>query len=613
MNKHWLKNFLQFSSAIGQMTRLVWQAQPVVFIGVILIQVAQGFFPVLAAWFTKQIFDLLAQVLTGNMSNRFLQDLWPLLAMQAAITVGGQISEAWNGYLHAELGRQLKLKAEALIYQQIARLDGLAYFEDPKFHDTIRLATQGVHSGPSQIIDVAANLLRSLITLISFLGILFFVGPMLAVVIGIASLPQLILQLKFGRQRFDLMYQNSPRERRAFYLAQVLSSVGFVKEVRLFNLADYFLGQFLETNREVQQAQRAQQLGEMRWQFALGLLSTLVNGGAFIVVILQAFSGRISLGDVSLYTSALGSVQGALVGIFGTFSTLNESALFFTHFTKLMALPPALPVMNPAQQISSLRLGIELRNVSFRYSEQHPWILQNVNLFIPRGKCLALVGMNGAGKTTLVKLLTRLYDPTEGQILWDGVDLRAFEPTELRQRMGAIFQDFARYDLTVQENIGLGNVADVNNSERIRQAAREVGIHEWLQKLPRGYQTVLSRWLVEDEQGVDLSGGQWQKVATARMFMREADFLILDEPTASLDAQAEHEIYHHFVDLTSGRTSLLISHRFSTVRMADLIAVLENARITEYGSHEELLSHDGTYTRLYNMQAEQFGHAPVPI
>jgi ATP-binding cassette subfamily B protein len=214
-----------------------------------------------------------------------------------------------------------------------------------------------------------------------------------------------------------------------------------------------------------------------------------------------------------------------------------------------------------------------LRNVSFRYTEEHPWVLRELNLIIPAGKCLALVGANGAGKTTLVKLLTRLYDPTEGQILWDGIDIREFRPEELRSRIGAIFQDFMQYSLTAQENIGLGDVENIKNLSRIHNAAVKAGVHTAINNLPQGYQTILSRWLGDDDSGVDLSGGEWQKIAIARMFMRDADLLILDEPTSALDAQAEYETYNRFVNLMAKRTSLLISHRFSTVRMADTIAV----------------------------------------
>ena len=250
--------------------------------------------------------------------------------------------------------------------------------------------------------------------------------------------------------------------------------------------------------------------------------------------------------------------------------------------------------------------GIEVRNVSFRYSDEHAWVLRDVNLLIPAGRCTALVGLNGAGKTTLVKLLTRMYDPTEGEILWEGIDIREFDVERFRERIGAVFQDFTRYDLTAQENIGLGNVGEALDDDKVRQAAMRAGVSETIEGLPGGYGTVLSRWLTTEKAGVDLSGGEWQKIALARMFMRESEMLILDEPTAALDAQAEYDLYNRFVELMGGRTSLLITHRFSTVRMADMVAVLEEGRITEVGTHEELIRVNKTYTKLYQMQAERY-------
>lgn len=594
------------NKAVLEMGKLAWQAQPVVFVSLTTLQIIQGITPVLTAWILKQIFDLLVDIFRDNSSAEFVQSLLPLLAIQAAITFFTQALGQANTYLNAEMGRKLHLKTQSIMYRRIADLDGLAYFENPEFHDTMRMATHGLYSGPSQILQIFTSAIRSLITLFSFLGVLFFLSPILALIVIVASLPQLIAQLKIGRQRFGLMHINTPKERKAGYLGQVLSSLNFAKEIRLFNLSDYFLNQFLDTTIEVQSTQRKQQLREIRWQLGLGILSSAVSSAAFIIVVLQAFEGRITLGDVTLYTSALASIQAAFSSIIFSIANLNESVLFFTRFKDLMALPPSLYVTQSPRPVPPLIYGIEFKNVSFRYSENHPWVLRDVELFLPRGKTLALVGLNGAGKTTLVKLLTRFYDPTEGQILWDGIDIREFDVKELRQRMGAIFQDFVRYDLTAQENIGLGNVEDIENLERIQQAATSVKVHDFIETLPQGYQTVLSRWLVEDGFGADLSGGEWQKIATARMFTRDVDFLLLDEPTAALDAESEYEIYRHFTTLVKDRTSLLISHRFSTVHIADLIAVLEDGSITEYGTHQQLLADAKTYAKLYNMQIEQY-------
>jgi ATP-binding cassette subfamily B protein len=321
---------------------------------------------------------------------------------------------------------------------------------------------------------------------------------------------------------------------------------------------------------------------------------------------LQAFGGKLSIGDVVLYTSAVANVQTALVGLVGVLSNINESVLFYGRYTNLLALPQPLRTSSSVQAVPPLKSGIELRNVSFRYSDYQPWVLRNLDMFIPAGQCVALVGLNGAGKTTLVKLLTRMYDPTEGQILWDGIELSMFDPSDLREHIAAILQDFTRYHLTAKENIGLGEIKNSEDMASIHRSAMAAGIHSTIESLPAGYATILSKWLAEDGQGVDLSGGEWQKMALARMFLRQADMLILDEPTAALDAQAEYDIYGHFVDLMAGRTSLLISHRFSTVRMADVIVTLKNGRITEYGSHDKLMALGGTYAKLYNMQAEKY-------
>ncbi|MFZ6026956.1 MAG: ABC transporter ATP-binding protein [Chloroflexota bacterium] len=289
-------------------------------------------------------------------------------------------------------------------------------------------------------------------------------------------------------------------------------------------------------------------------------------------------------------------------------SCINE---LFADIAELMALPQPIAIPAEPRPAAPLRNALELRGVSFRYSTEHPWVLKDVSLTLPAGSCLALVGLNGAGKTTLVKLLTRMYDPVEGQILWDGVDIREFDPADLRCYMGAIFQDFVHYDLTAFENLALGDVERLQvgrlNVEEVEDAARKAGVHDALAALPHGYDTVLSRWLADEGQGADLSGGEWQKLALARLFMREnASLLILDEPTSALDAQAEYDVYNRFVDLVNGRTSLLISHRFSTVRMADAIAVLEDGRIVEYGSHDDLCAVGNTYARLYNIQAERY-------
>ncbi|HLW00309.1 MAG TPA: ABC transporter ATP-binding protein [Ktedonobacterales bacterium] len=601
-------------SALPQMAQLLFRAQPWYVFALIVIQGVQGLTPLLAAWITKELFDLLARAVqqrqtTANTLPFFLV----LLAAQAGTFLLSQVLAPPGQYFQVRLNLTLSTMIKTRVYQRIAGFVGLAYFEDPTFHDSIQVATNNAQIGPQQLLSTSITLFESLVTLGSFLGVLLAFQPVMALLILLAVLPQLYAQVHFGSQRFRLILTQTLKERLAAYYGQVLTWIDFAKEVRLFALGPYFLRKYVRTLEETTQAQVRQQQRELHWNILLATLAALVSGGMSVYVALQTFIGRLSLGDMALYLSAVSSLQTTLLGTILALTNMPESVRFFRQYMSLLALPQPLPISPTPQPIAPLHTGIEFRDVSFRYSEQYPWTLRHVDLFLPARQCLALVGLNGAGKTTLVKLLTRLYDPTEGQILWDGTDIREFDPGELRQHLGAIFQDFARYDLSVHENIGLGDVSQIENRLRIEEAARKAGIHEYIEHLPLGYESILSRMLARPEESVDFSGGEWQKLALARMFLRHTDLLVLDEPTAALDAQAEYELYQQFYQLMRDRTCLLITHRFSTVRMADHIAVLEHGRITEYGTHAELLTRQGTYAKLYAMQAESYAEAGLPL
>jgi ATP-binding cassette subfamily B protein len=611
--RSWVQLLQDMLKLTGQMMVLAWRAMPFCFVLLFGLELLQGGIPLASAWLSKGIFDALGQGLYGHPFAHLIPQLMVLLATQAVVVVLGQTITPITRYVSSELDRGLTLQIRETLYRKIAGLVGISYFEDPSFYNKMELAASRAQFAPSQALQILGTLIQQGMALVSFVGVLLAFNPFLALIISIALVPELLVQLKFSRQRFGMAMLNSPAERRASYYGRLLSWTMFAKEIRLFNLGEYFLGKFLEMTREIQHNEREQQKRELRWQGGLALLGSLVSSATFVVVIFSAFSGRISLGDVVLYTSAVSSIQGALRMLIGSMARTNDSILFFRLYTDILELEQPLALSTQTQPVSPLSKGITLHNVSFRYSEQHPWILQNVNLFLPAGKCLALVGLNGAGKTTLVKLLSRLYDPTEGEILWDDIDIRRFDPQAFRHHLSTIFQDFARYELTASENIGLGAIERIEAIDEIRQAAMKAGIHERIEALPDGYQTILSRWMAEEKKpGADLSGGEWQKLALARMLMRTGDLLILDEPSAALDAQAEHELSCHFREMMRNRTSLLITHRFSTIRMADAIAVIEHGRISEYGTHNELLARNDTYAQLYTIQAEKYGQNVAP-
>lgn len=429
-------------------------------------------------------------------------------------------------------------------------------------------------------------------------------SPWLALLLFVATIPAFIAQSRYAELHFRVLSWRAPEARQLAYLEHLLTDYDAVKEVKLFGLGEPLLGRyanlFWKFLQQDQKIARGRSLASVGW----GLLATLSYYGAYAWIVWRAASGEITLGDMTLYLGIFRSSQSMFESIFYGLSELYENGLFMSNLFAFLELTPQMVIAaHPKPAPRKIERSIEFSNVSFRYTGQEGWALRDVNLTIQPGEKIALVGPNDAGKTTIIKLLTRLYDPTEGKILLDGIDLRDYDLRELRQRIGVIFQDFVRYHLSAAENVGFGQIEMLDDRPRIVTCAQKSGADALITSFPDGYETMLGRWF---SKGRDLSGGEWQKIALARAFMRDCEMLVLDEPTATLDAENEMKVFQQFRELTADKTAVLISHRFSTVRMADRIFVIEHGGITEQGTHAELLARGGTYARLFNLQAESY-------
>jgi ATP-binding cassette subfamily B protein len=490
-----------------------------------------------------------------------------------------------------------------MIIRKAIGLD-LQFFEDPVFYDTLQNARRQADTSALNIVNSTMQMAQQTITLVSLVVLLVRFSPWLAVISFVAAIPAFLSQSHYAERAFRAVSRRAPEARLLNYLEMLLTGIESVKEIKLFGLGEPLLARYRELFTRFYQEDRA--IAERRTRAGLGwgLLSTLAYYGSYAWIVLRTVAGVITLGDMTMFLAVFRQSQSSVRSFLDSLNRLYESNLFLDNLMTYLSLRPALvsPV-NGLLAPEPIRQGIEFRHVTFRYPGSDVPVLRDINLHIHAGERIALVGLNGAGKTTLVKLLTRLYDPTEGEVLLDGVDLREYDLASLHQRFGVIFQDFVRYQFTVRENIAFGQVDALDDLDRITGAADRGGASPIINSLPRGYDTMLGRrW----EKGQELSGGQWQKIALARAFMRKAEVLVLDEPTSALDSEAEYEIFRRFGELMEGRIAVLISHRFSTVRMADRIVVLSAGKIIELGSHAELVQMDGAYARLFNLQAEGY-------
>ena len=585
--------------------QLVWSTSRLLTLALASVTLLQSVVPAAQVWLAGRLIQDVADGISAGAAPRdyYVNQVIVLALLQLGLLLGSSLFQTIGNVSQQLLQERLTIHVQLLIMRHANTLD-LADFENAAYYDQLQQAQRESANRPVQMVSQVFNLARSLVTFGTLLALLIGLGPWIAAATLLAPIPAFISGSRYGWWGFQQMRRQSPVRRLLTYLTNLLTTDEYAKEIKLFTLGDHFISRYEEVADDYYLATRSLLLRRYWAGFAWGALTTLASSGTFLYVAVLAVRGSISLGQLTVFTGAATQVQGAFQGILGGLQGIYEHGLYLSTLYELLGRAPKIDApAHPAAIRRPFRQGIEFRHVTYQYPGRSEAALKDVSFTISLDETVALVGRNGAGKTTIVKLLGRLYDPDEGQILIDGRDVREYDPAELRRQIGVMFQDYAAYQLSAGENIGVGNVEHLANRGEIMFAAERAGAKGVVEGLPDGYDTTLGKWF---EGGHELSGGEWQKVALARAFMRDAQILILDEPTAALDAKAEHELFARLKVLTRGKMALYISHRFSTVRMADRILVLDRGRLIEQGTHDELMALAGQYADLFELQAASY-------
>jgi ATP-binding cassette, subfamily B, bacterial len=576
---------------------MVWNTSPALTTATIVLRLISSIIPVAQLWVGKLIIDQVVRAIQGRLADP--HQIWVYLAFEIALAVLSDLLSRAVNLSDSLLGDKFTNHVSLRLMEHANRLD-LVSFEDPVFYDKLERARRQT-TARLGMLGIIAGMGQQLITLLTLLAAVVSFSPWFLLLLVGAVIPAFLGETRFAMLAYSMLYRHTPERRELDYLRMLGASNQSAKEVKIFGLGRHLAERSRKLFDRFYEENKALAIQRALTGSLLNLLPTAGYYGAYVLILIRTMAGAMTVGSLTFVAGAFARSRSLIETLFSSLNNIAEQALyikdlfdFFETQPSIVSAPNALPAPRP------IRSGFEFRDVSFAYPGSDRQVLQRVSFHFDAGERIALIGENGAGKTTLVKLLARLYEPTGGAILLDGVDLREYDVDSLRGEIGVIFQDYMRYDMLVRENIGFGRIEELGNQPRVESAARKSLADQLIAQFKPGYDQMLGRRF---ENGVDLSAGQWQKVALGRAYMRDAQVLILDEPTASLDARAEYEVFLRFADLTRGRMAVLISHRFSTVRMADRILVLADGALVEQGTHQQLVALGGRYAELFELQA----------
>lgn len=600
---HSIKKRIKVTMRFLPALRLVWQSSPGWTIARLILVVFQGLLPLVMIYLAKLIIDNVTTKLGTNDPEQIFSQVLPLIILAGVVTIFDSFCQSLNELVNTAHSQKVTDYMQGIIHAKSIEAD-LEYYENAKYHDALQRAQQEAPYRPPQILNRLAQLGQNCISLVAMVGLLISLHWGIIGVLLIATIPAVFVKVEYSRTMYAWQRKHTQLNRQSMYLAWMLTNEQFAKETRLFDLGHWFSDQYDQIRQKLYDEKLKISTKRSVSFFLAQAFAGIIVFAVFSLIIYKTIQGRLLLGDLVLYYQALQRGQTNLKATLSSFSGLYEDNLFLANLYEFLDLKPKI-VDPPQPKIipQPVKQGIVFNNVSFQYADSARQALKNINLTINPGETIALVGENGSGKTTLIKLLCRLYDPTSGNIAIDGKDLRSFKIADLRRQISVIFQDYAKYHFSAEENIRLGNVDLESKDISIFAAAMRSGAHDVITKLPYGYDTVLGKLF---DTGEELSIGQWQKVALARAFIRDSQVIVLDEPTSAMDPKAEYEIFKKFRELIKDQAAVLITHRLSTVKMADRIYVMDNGQIVESGTHDELIELQQSYARLFETQARNY-------